>query len=145
MLTKLLDDQNGLKTYALVLETGEDAMDCLARFAAEESIEGAKLSAIGAFRRAVIAYFDWEAKEYRDIPVDEQVEVAALNGDIGRDEAGAPALHAHVVLGRSDGSALAGHLKAGEVRPTLEIVVTETPGHLRRVKDAATGLSLIPG
>lgn len=143
MLTKLLDDQNGLKTYALVLETGDEVMACLARFAREAEVTGAVLSAIGAFAKAEIAYFDWETKEYLSIPVDEQVEVAALNGDIGVDEKGAPALHVHLVLGRRDGSALAGHLKSAEVRPTLEIVVTETPSHLRRVKDTETGLTLI--
>ena len=143
MMTKLLDDQNGLKTYAVILESGDEVMACLERFARAEGVDGARLSAIGAFRKAVLAWFDWEAKEYRDIPVDEQVEVASLNGDIGVDEAGAPALHVHLVLGRRDGSALAGHLKSAEVRPTLEVLVTETPSHLRRVKDAATGLALI--
>lgn len=145
MITKLLDDQNGLRTYAVILETGEEVMDCLARFARDEGVDGAKLSAIGAFKHAVISYFDWDAKEYHDNPVEEQVEVASLNGDIGVDEAGAPALHVHLVLGRRNGSALAGHLKSGEVRPTLEIIVTETPGYLRRRKDAETGLTLICG
>jgi predicted DNA-binding protein with PD1-like motif len=143
MMTKLLDDQDGLKTYAVILETGDEVMACLERFARAERVDGARLSGIGAFRKAVLAWFDWEAKEYRDIPVDEQVEVASLNGDIGVDEAGAPALHVHLVLGRRDGSALAGHLKSAEVRPTLEVLVTETPSRLRRVKDAATGLALI--
>jgi predicted DNA-binding protein with PD1-like motif len=143
MMTKLLDDQNGLKTYAVILEAGDEVMACLERFARAEGVDGARLSAIGAFSKAVLAWFDWEAKAYRDIPVDEQVEVASLNGDIGVDEAGAPALHVHLVLGRRDGSSLAGHLKSAEVRPTLEVLVTETPSHLRRVKDAATGLALI--
>ena len=143
MMTRLLHDQDGLKTYAVILESGDEVMACLERFARAEGVDGARLSAIGAFRKAVLAWFDWEAKEYRDIPVDEQVEVASLNGDIGVDEAGAPALHVHLVLGRRDGSTLAGHLKSAEVRPTLEVLVTETPSHLRRVKDAATGLTLI--
>ena len=145
MMTKLLDDQNGLKTYAVILAAGDEVMDCLGRFARAEGVDGAQVSAIGAFRRAVLQYFDWESQAYEDIPVDEQVEVASLNGDIGIDEAGAPALHVHLVLGRRDGSAVAGHLKSGEVRPTLEVLVTETPSHLRRVRDAATGLSLIRG
>ena len=143
MMTKLLDDSDGLKTYAVILQTGDEAMASLDRFAREEGVTGARLSAIGACRRAVLLYFDWETKAYQPIPVEEQVEVASLDGDIGVDEAGAPALHLHVVLGRRDGSALAGHLKTGEVRPTLELLVTETPSHLRRVKDAETGLTLI--
>lgn len=143
MMTKLLDDNDGLRTYALILETGDEVMDSLGRFARETGVTGAKISAIGALRRAVLLYFDWETKAYQELPVDEQVEVASLNGDIGIDEAGAPALHVHLVLGRRDGSALAGHLKSAEVRPTLEVLVTDTPRHLRRVKDEETGLALI--
>lgn len=143
MMIRKLDDQNGLKTYAVILETGDEVMACLDEFARTEGIDGAELSAIGAFRRASLLYFDWDRKEYDEIPVDKPVEVASLNGDIGVDEHGAPALHVHVVLGRRDGSALAGHLKSGEVRPTLEIIVTETPSHLRRTHDATTGLTLI--
>jgi predicted DNA-binding protein with PD1-like motif len=75
--------------------------------------------------------------------VKEQVEVAALVGDIGIDEAGAPALHIHLVLGKRDGSAIAGHLAEGHVRPTLEVIITESPAHLRRRRDAETGLNLI--
>ena len=143
MMIRLLDHQNDLKTYAVVLQTGDEVMHSLSTFAQRERIDGAKLSAIGAFRQATLLYFDWDSKEYKEIPVDEQVEVAALNGDIGVDEEGRPALHVHLVLGRRDGSALAGHLKSAEVRPTLEIMVTETPGHLRRRHDAETGLALL--
>jgi uncharacterized protein len=143
MQRKLLDDQDGLETWAVILETGDEAMACLERFARENDVTGAKLTAIGAFREAVLLYFDWESKSYEEIPVTEQVEVASLNGDIGVDETGDVALHVHVVLGRRDGSALAGHLKTGTVRPTREVIVTETPRHLRRVADATTGLTLI--
>lgn len=38
---------------------------------------------------------------------------------------------------------MAGHLKEGQVRPTLEILITETPKALQRVKDPETGLALI--
>lgn len=80
---------------------------------------------------------------YQPIEVAEQVEVASMLGDIGLDDDGAPALHVHLVLGRRDGSALAGHLCEATMRPTLEVVITETPEHLHRRKDPATGLNLI--
>ena len=76
------------------------------------------------------------------IPVKEQVEVLALVGDIALQE-GKPKLHAHVVLGRRDGSACGGHLLEARVRPTLEVIVTESPAHLRREHDPVTGLALI--
>jgi predicted DNA-binding protein with PD1-like motif len=134
---------DGLRTFVVVMDTGDEAMAALKQFAHEEAVSGAGLTAIGAFGRASILYFDWEAKQYRRIPVEEQVEVAAAIGDVGRGENGEPAVHLHVVLGRRDGSALAGHLDEAHVRPTLEIIVTETPAHLRRVRDPSSGLALI--
>ena len=143
MMTKLLSEENGLRTFAAILETDDEAMSSLEELARQEKLNGAAITAIGAFRQAVIRYFDWEEKRYHDIDVDEQVEVASLIGDIGVDAEGQPAIHVHLVLGRRDGSALAGHLKQAHVRPTLEVIVTETPPQLTRRKDEATGLNLI--
>lgn len=143
MQTKLLDESSGRRTFAVVLETGDEVMECLTKFAARECLSAAQLSAIGALSDAELNYFDWTTKSYLRNPVDEQVEVAALNGDvvIGPDDK--PAIHIHTVLGRRDGSALAGHLTCGHVRPTLEIVLTESPAHLRKKLDPETGLALI--
>jgi hypothetical protein len=45
-------------------------------------LRAAQFSGIGAFSRATVSYFDWERKEYRGNPVNEQVEVASLIGDV---------------------------------------------------------------
>lgn len=66
----------------------------------------------------------------------------ALVGDVALDE-GRPAVHAHAVVGRSDGAARGGHLLAGHVRPTLEVVLSESPAHLRKRYDPSSGLALI--
>jgi predicted DNA-binding protein with PD1-like motif len=133
----------GQRTFVVVLGTGDEVRESLHRFAETERLSAAHLSAIGAFRRATIRWFDWDAKQYRPIPVEEQVEVVSLLGDIALDAEGHPKLHLHAVLGRRDGSAMGGDLESGEVRPTLEVVVTESPSHLRRVHDPETGLALI--
>lgn len=143
MQTRRLHQVAGQETWVIVLEAGDEAMACLRRFAADEGIDAASFSAIGAFERATLSFFEWETKEYLPIPVDEQVEVASLTGDIALGPDGRPAVHVHAVLGRRDGSALAGHLDAGHVRPTLEIVLTESPGALRKRLDLDTGLALI--
>lgn len=143
MRTKLLAENGGLRTFAVILETGEEAMATLQSFAEAERLTAAHFTAIGAFSRAVISYFDWERKAYLGIPVEEQVEVAAFTGDVAIDPEGRPALHAHVVLGRRSGSALAGHLAEAHVRPTLEVILTETPAHLHKQLDPASGLALI--
>ena len=73
------------------------------------------------------AYFDWESKHYQPIEVREQVEVASLVGDVAVGPDGKPSIHVHAVLGKREGTALAGHLEEARVRPTLEIILTEMP------------------
>lgn len=131
------------RTWVLILGTGEDPVAELATFARAQALHGAHFTAIGAFREAVVAFFDWAGKNYRDIPVREQVEVLSLAGDVAEGEGGGPQIHAHVVLGRSDGRAVGGHLRSASVRPTLELVLVETPAHLVRVHDPESGLALI--
>jgi predicted DNA-binding protein with PD1-like motif len=141
MRWKLLD-RGPPATYAVVLATGDEAMQSLQEFVREQKIDAAGLTAIGAFERAVIGYFDWDKKDYKRIPVDEQVEVLSLIGDVAEAD-GKPVLHIHAVLGKSDGSVVGGHLLEGHVRPTLEVILTQPPAHLRKKKDAETGLALI--
>jgi uncharacterized protein len=68
--------------------------------------------------------------------------VLSLIGDIAL-SGKQPKLHAHVVLGKADGTALGGHILEARVWPTLEVVLTESPRHLRRKIDDVTGLALI--
>ena len=105
-------------------------------------ITAAQISSIGALSDETLSYFDWDKKEYMKIPVREQVEVASLLGDIAEAD-GKPALHLHIVIGKHDGQAMAGHLSEAHVRPTLEVIVTESPAHLRKRHDPESGLALI--
>ena len=91
----------------------------------------------------MLGYFDWEKKDYLKIPVHEQMEVLSLVGDIALSEKDEPKVHAHAVLGRSDGTTRGGHLLEGHVRPTLEVMLVESPRHLRRQHDPQSGLALI--
>jgi uncharacterized protein len=142
MKSKLVNNDRQ-RTYVVVLDTGEEAVSSLTRFAKEQRLSAAQITAIGAIQDAVLGYFDWAKKEYRRIPVTEQVEVVSLIGDVALDPKGEPTLHAHAVLGRVDGTTLGGHLLEARVRPTLEVVINESPAHLRKRKDAETGLALI--
>jgi predicted DNA-binding protein with PD1-like motif len=131
------------RTFAVVLETGEEVMASLKDFVARENVRTAQFTAIGAFSDVTLLYFDWDRKAYQKIPLREQVEVASLIGDVADDPDGQPTLHIHVTVGTRDGSAKAGHLGEAHVRPTLEVVLTESPAHLRKVKDRETGLAFI--
>jgi uncharacterized protein len=143
MQTRRIARADGFVTFVIILETGDEAMGCLKRFAIENRLDSASLKAIGAFERATLAFFDWEQKAYLPILVDEQTEVAALTGDIALGPDGQPVVHVHAVLGRRDGSAVAGHLQEGFVRPTLEVMLTETPGEFRKQVDTESGVPLI--
>lgn len=141
MRSKLLGG-NGERRFAVILKTGDEVVAGLTRFAHEQGLGASGFTAIGAFSEAVLGYFDWEKKDYERIPVREQVEVLSLVGDIALQD-GKPKLHAHVVLGRRDGSTCGGHLLEARVRPTLEVILTESPAHLEREHDPESGLALI--
>lgn len=142
MQTKRLHDTGDAQSFAVVFDTGDDPTDGLLAFAREHEISAARLSAIGAFRRATLGFFSTESNEYEEIPVEEQTEVLSMTGNLALHE-GQPKLHAHVVLGRRSGEALGGHLLDATVRPTLEVMLTETPATLHRKIDDATGLPLL--
>ncbi|ADH87744.1 protein of unknown function DUF296 [Ancylobacter novellus DSM 506] len=143
MKSKLLGEGEGGRLFALVLDPGEEAFAAIRDFAAKEGISAASVTAIGAFSRATVGWFDFDTRDYRRIPVEEQCEVLSALGDIARDDDGKASLHLHAVLGLSDGSTRGGHLLDGIVRPTLEVMITETPAHLHRRKRPGLGISLI--
>ncbi len=118
-------------TYLLVFDIGDEVVSTLAKFAAEQGLAGSRVEAIGAFQDVTVAWFDWAKKQYMPIPIREQVEVISLMGNVALFD-GKPALHLHVAVAKSDGSAHGGHLLSGHARPTLEMLVTESPVHLVR-------------
>jgi hypothetical protein len=130
------------RTIALVFETGEDPMQGLLAFAKREGLTSGHFTAIGAFEEATLGYFDWPRKDYLQLPIREQVEVLSLVGDVAI-EGSTPKVHAHVVVGKRDGTAHGGHLLEARVRPTLEVILVQPPGHLRRRFDPRSKLALI--
>jgi len=143
MQARQIHEADGQRTFAVVLDAGDEVMACLEAFAVEHRIAAAQITAIGAFSEATLAFWDGARKEYLEIPVEEATEVVAMLGDVSVMEDGKPKLHLHAVLGRRDASTLGGHLLKGTVEPTLEVVLTESPAHLRRVHDPEKGLPLI--
>ncbi|MCZ4432829.1 DNA-binding protein [Agrobacterium sp. SOY23] len=131
------------RTFILVIDPEEEAFEAIRRFARAENINAASVTAIGAFATATLAFFDLSTKDYKEIPVTDQSEVLSLLGDITLDENDTPNPHLHVVLGFADGSTKGGHFLKGTVRPTLEVVIRETPAELRRSYRPEFGIALI--
>lgn len=128
--------------FLIRLEPGDEAITSLRVWATEQKVGFALFWAIGAMRRATLGYFDTAAAVYRQIPVEEQVEVVSMTGNIAWSEDGTPVVHAHTVLGRADGTTVGGHLIEGDVFPMLEIVAWVFPETIYRRPDAALGLTL---
>ena len=143
MQSKVLHEHDGQRTFALIMAKGDEVLSTIRNFAAQENVRAAQITAIGALSDVVLRYYDWDKKTYRSTPVREQVEVASLNGDVAVGPDGKPTIHIHLVVGRRDGTAMAGHLGEAHVRPTLEVIVEEQPSYLQKVHDPETGLALI--
>jgi uncharacterized protein len=133
----------GAVARVVILDSGEEAFASLTKFANDAQITAASMTAIGAFEKATIGWFDFEKKTYKKIEIAEQCEVLSAIGDVAVGDDGKASLHVHVVLGLSDGTTRGGHLLEGKVRPTLEVVMTDTPAKLRRKKRADIGIALI--
>ena len=132
----------GARTFAVVFDIGDEFIAGLTSFAKENDLAASHFTAIGSFSDGRFGYFQLERKEFKPIPINEQVEVLALVGNIALYQ-GEPMIHAHVVVGRSDGTTLGGHILEAHVRPTLEVTVVESPKHLQRTYNPDIGLALI--
>lgn len=137
-----VDETDGRRTFVLVCDRHDDPVEALTAAAKRFDLRAASLSGIGAFSAVTIGFFDRSRRDYIRRVIREQVEVLSLLGNIALDQ-GEPRAHAHVVVGRADGTALGGHLLAGSVDPTLEVTLIEAPVTLRRRSDPGTGLALI--
>ncbi|HSE32640.1 MAG TPA: PPC domain-containing DNA-binding protein [Pyrinomonadaceae bacterium] len=130
------------RTLVIIFDEGDEVTSGLLTVAKEYRLGGSSFTAIGAFSDLTLGFFDRTIKDYRRIRIDEQVEVLSLIGDIALSDDG-PKVHAHVAVGKSDGTAHGGHLLEAHVWPTLEVILTESPEHLQRRPDEKTGLALI--
>ncbi len=145
MRSRPLGSPNDTRTWALIFESGDEVMTTLEEFASRHGIAAAHLTGIGAARRAVVGWYDPEARDYRRTELDEQLEIVSLVGDVtgpapGRDR---PMVHLHAALAAADSTLRGGHLFEAVVRPTLEAFLTVGPGALARRADQASGLALI--
>lgn len=143
MKHRLLEDVDGQRSFVLVFHAGEEVVAPLTRFADRLHLRGSSIVGIGAFERARLGYFNPETQDFHENAVDEQVEVLSLTGNIAESDEGERKLHLHVVVGRRDASTRGGHLIEATVRPTLELMLTEWPRHLKRTHDKKSGLLLL--
>ncbi|WP_435334283.1 PPC domain-containing DNA-binding protein [Haloarchaeobius sp. TZWWS8] len=128
------------REFVVRLETGGDWREQVESLAAEEGMEAAWFTGLGAVQDAEVWFYDQDRKEYDAAVFDEPLEVAACVGNVS-DLNGEPFAHTHAVLSRPSGQALAGHLDAGTVWAG-ELYVREFEESLVREHDETTDLDL---
>ncbi|MFC0005583.1 PPC domain-containing DNA-binding protein [Micromonospora siamensis] len=143
MRTEELHQPTG-RVLVVVCDKGEEPVSVIGAALRRHDLRAGRVTAVGGFQQAEVGWFDRERRDYRRIPVREQVEVLSLLGDVASRD-GEPVLHVHAVLGRADGSTVGGHLLSAQVWPTLEVIVTEVAPELAKRVDPETGLALIAG
>jgi predicted DNA-binding protein with PD1-like motif len=118
---------------------GEDLLDGIRKALKEEAINsGIVLGGVGMLKNPQLAFYKGGGV-YEPIPLEEEVELCALNGNIAFVD-GEPFVHAHATVGRAGGSAVAGHFMGGKVHLSAEIAITAFGSRMTRVLDAKTGL-----
>ncbi|MBT9331797.1 PPC domain-containing DNA-binding protein [Paracidobacterium acidisoli] len=143
MKSRLIAEEK-TQTWILVFDAGDEVASTLKKFAEEHHLAGSSFKAVGALSGVKVGWFNRETKKYEtSADLKEQVELLSLIGDIALTPDGKPQVHAHIVVGKRDGTAHGGHLLEAHVWPTLELVLTETPAHLRKQHDPESGLALI--
>jgi uncharacterized protein len=142
MKVQLLSNGEELKEYAVIFAEGDEAFSGMQAFAEQYHVTSAHFTAIGGLKRATLGWFDIQREMFKKIPIDSQIEVLSMIGDIALYQ-GKPVVHAHMVVGTSDGIARGGHLLEAIVWPTLEVIVTVDPIAMKKAFDPQTRLTLI--
>lgn len=142
MQWKVVNSTSTEKVYAIVFHKGDELLSGLTDFCIANRVTDAHFTAIGASSGAVLGWLDLPNKQYLAIPVQDQVEVLSMMGDVAM-FAGKPVVHAHVVLGHRDGSTTGGHVWELKINPTLEVILTANSIPLQKKPDNASGMKLI--
>jgi predicted DNA-binding protein with PD1-like motif len=142
MKVQLLNPGEPTKQYAVIFYQGDEAFSGLLEFAQKYHVTSAHFTAIGGVNGATLGWFDPQPKMYKKFPIQGQYEVIGMSGDIALYQ-GKPIVHTHLLVGRSDGTTLGGHVLAAYVSPTLEVMIAVDPVTMRKRFDPDTDLTLV--
>jgi len=124
------------------LTHGADLVDEIVAVAREHHIDLAQCWAIGAVKRARLAYYDQEGKAYWEFALDRHLEIVSFIGNVSRRD-GLPAVHAHAAFADEEGRMYGGHIAAGCEVFACELLLVAYSGELlEREHDEVTGLPL---
>lgn len=128
--------------YLIRIDRGEEIVETLKKFCAENQIKLGTISGLGATNDADIGLYDVKTKKYYEKEMKGNFEIAPLTGNITTMK-GETYLHLHANLGDESQHSFSGHLTKAVVSATFEAVLEIIDGEVDREKDPETGLNLI--
>ena len=108
--------------YTLSVDSGVELIEAFTAFVKERKIKHGIIRGIGAVECATLRFFDPISKTYQDREFNEQMEIAHLEGNISTLD-GKVYLHIHAVFGKSDCTAVAGHLLNAKIKGAGEFFI----------------------
>ncbi|WP_300729992.1 PPC domain-containing DNA-binding protein [uncultured Bacteroides sp.] len=127
--------------YVVSVNNHEEVVKVLTDFCKDMNIQAGSIIGIGAINEATLRFFNPQTKKYVDKTFNEQMEISNLTGNVSTMN-GKTYVHIHATLGRSDYSALAGHLLSAKLNGAGEFVVEKFDGKIERYFDKGTGLNM---
>jgi len=124
------------------LDHNKDLLEEITKICLNEGIKLGRVEALGAVKRARIAFYNQKRKIYEFIEINKPMEITKLSGNISiKDQV--PMVHAHLTLADSKGNVFGGHLAPGTIIFACEIIIEKYEGPLlERGFDETTGLPL---
>ena len=128
-------------SYIVSIANHAELAEAIMNFCQDQNIRTASILGIGATNQVTLRFYNPATKMYEDKTYNEQMEIANLTGNISEMN-GKIYSHLHCTFGRSDYSALAGHLLTARINGACEIVITTYNTMVERYHDEETGLNM---
>lgn len=128
--------------FILRFDRGEDVIEKLKGFCAENQIGSGYFSVIGAVKGLILSFYDLEKKEFIDKEYDDYLEIASFTGNIAVKDSEV-VVHSHGVFSDRELKTIGGHVKKMIVSATCELVLEKFEQKTEREYDEETGLNLL--
>lgn len=127
--------------YIVSISNHTEIVKALNAFCKEKGILSGSINGIGAIGELTLRFFNPKTKAYDDKTFREQMEISNLTGNISSMNEQVY-LHLHITVGRSDYSALAGHLLSAIQNGAGEFVVEDYSERISRTYNPDLGLNI---
>lgn len=137
MQSRMIHQENGLRTFILSIDQSEEMTAALREFAQRNHVYSGGFSGSGHLEDVTLGQPDWSYEEYMQIPGFERPAFYGLSGQVS-DLGGRINVRTRVMPGGPE-HAYGGYLLKGYVQKPFDLVFVELPRFLPANKNASPG------